>query len=94
MICIFKIFEDDSLGAEKRGMLAYVLNSFSKSSKLLLLFTKEFLSLCFFVLSCVCFPASVHFHTKWHGGVWRSFQFWIYHEVAKCVFVLILIFSL
>ena len=45
MICIFKIFEDDSLGAEKRGTLAHVLNSVSKSLKLLLLFTKEFLSL-------------------------------------------------
>jgi hypothetical protein len=26
MICIFKIFEDDSLDAEKRGTLAHVLN--------------------------------------------------------------------
>ena len=91
MIFIFKIFEDDSLGAEKRGTLAHVSNSVSKSFKLYLLFTKECLSFFFSVF----FPASLHFHTKWHGGLWRSFQFWIYHEVTKCIlFVLILIFSL
>jgi len=84
-----------SLGAEKKGTLAHVLNSVSNSLKLVLLLTKEFLSLCFFVLSFVCFSASVHFHTKWHDGLWRSFQFWMYYEVAKCeLFMLILIFSL
>ena len=51
MICVFKIFEDDSFGAKKRGKLAHVLNSVSKSLKLFLLFTKEFLS---FVCVCVC----------------------------------------
>ena len=56
MIFIFKIFEDDSLGAEKRGTLAHVSNSVSKSFKLYLLFTKECLSfffLCFFLPVCI-----------------------------------------